>query len=416
MLLKMKRVRDLHGDITVSGAKNSAIPILCAAMLAEDAVTLKHIPDISDIHTLLDIIESIGFSFTFEANTLKIHPAKKINTTITHDNVKKMRGSYYIMGTLLALKHRVKMATSGGCDLGYRPINFHLDGFKRMGAVVEEKGSYLFLHAKKLKPTTIDLDFPSVGATINLMLACVKTKGMTVLNNCAKEPEIVDVANFLNQMGASIEGAGSEQIIIQGVERLHGTTYEIMSDRIEAGTYLILGALLHGATIRGINPQHLMSLIQLLKSSGYPIYYNDDKIMIEHPANTKPFQVVIGTYPGFPTDLGQPLSVLGTQIQGLSQIKETIFTKRIAHIQELNKMGAQLYIHEGTIVIEGKNKLKPSTLYAHDLRGGAALVMAASLCKSYSIIENIDVFLRGYEKPIEKLASFGIEAYLIDQK
>lgn len=416
MLLKIKRVEERQGDITVSGSKNSAIPILCAAMLSNDEVIIENVPDITDINTLLSIIQKIGYFVTFENNVVVMKKKRFIKSTIKDEDVKKMRGSYYIMGTLLAKRHKVIIASSGGCDLGFRPINYHLDGFKKMGAKVSQKDNYIHVKAFSLKPCTIDLEFPSVGATINLMLASCKTMGKTTISNCAKEPEIVDVANFLNTMGANITGAGTKVITIHGVKKLYGTTYKVVSDRIEAGTYLILGALLNGAIIREINPQHISSLITVLKNCGYPIYNNSNTITIEKRKSTKPFNVTIGPYPAFPTDLGQPISVLATQIEGNSILKETIFKKRIAHIDELNKMGAKIMLSNDNIIINGVTPISPSTIYANDLRGGAALVLASCLTNDFSYINNIDVFLRGYEKPIEKLASFGIESYLVEQE
>ena len=416
MLLKICRKEEKVGNVNISGAKNSALALICASILADDEVILENVPHITDVNTLFSILTSIGYEVKFINNVASIKLTKKLKTTIKDEHVKKMRGSYYFMGAMLAKKKKVNISSSGGCDLGYRPINYHLDGFKKMGAEITEKKGFMKIKAKTLYPTTIDLEFPSVGATINLMLAAVKTDGITTINNCAREPEIEDVANFLNRMGAKISGAGTKTIIITGVKTLKGCKYKVVCDRIEAGTYLILGALLNGATLTNINHQYLTSLINLLRNSGFIIETGKDKIKISKRPNIKPFNITIGPYPAFPTDLGQPLSVLATQIEGTSIIKETIFKKRYSHVEELNKMGAKIQVIEDNITIDGITPLAFKNLMAYDLRGAAALVLAAALSNEETIIENIDVFLRGYENPIAKLASFGIEAQLTDHE
>lgn len=414
MLLKIRRKEEKVGNVSISGAKNSAIALICASILAEDEVILENVPHITDVNTLFSILTRIGYEIKFSNNVATIKLKKKLKTVIKDEHVKKMRGSYYFMGAMLAKKRKVYIANSGGCDLGHRPINYHLDGFTKMGAKITEKKGFMKIKAKTLIPTTIDLEFPSVGATINLMLASCKTEGITTINNCAREPEIEDVANFLNCMGAKIEGAGTKCITITGVRTLKGCRYKVMCDRIEAGTYLILGALLNGATLTNINHRYLTSLINLLRNSGFLVETSKEKIKISKRSNIKPFNITIGPYPAFPTDLGQPLSVLATQIEGTSIIKETIFKKRYSHVEELNKMGANIQVIDNNITINGKTMLTNKEVCAYDLRGAAALVLAAALSSEYSIIDNIDVFLRGYENPISKLASFGIEFHLTD--
>lgn len=414
MILKIRRKEKKFGDVTISGAKNSAIPIIVASLLTNEKVILHNIPDIKDVRTLLEIIGKLGPQCTFTNNTLTIYPTKKVKTTIFDDNVRKMRGSYYLLGVFLSKYKKIKMYNQGGCDLGYRPINFHLDGFKRMGTHIIETTTFISLKARKLLPAIHNLDFPSVGATINLMLASVLVKGKTIINNCAKEPEIIDVANFLKAMGANISGEGTSTITIMGVKALSGCEYTIISDRIEAGTYAILAAILNGGTIRNVNTQHLHSLIKLLQESNCVVYSNVDTLTIEQKDNLKPFNITIAPFPGFPTDLGQPLAVLGTQIEGRSLITETIFKKRVSHITELKKMGANISILDEAIYIDGKTPLSSQKLYASDLRGAASLVLAASLNSDFSYIYNIETFLRGYENPLEKLANFGIECYLVE--
>lgn len=414
MILRIRRTEEKIGKVNISGAKNSALPIICASLIANNDIILENIPDITDVHTLLSILKQLRYKISFTDNILKIKRKRKVTYKVLGEEVKKMRGSYYFMGAMLAKYQKVMITNSGGCNLGHRPINYHLDGFKKMGATIKHENDIIIIKAKKLRPTTINLEFPSVGATINLMLAAVKTKGTTIISNCAREPEIVDVATFLNKMGAKITGAGTNIITIEGVKHLKGCQYKIMGDRIEAGTYLILGALLDGATLTGLHYKYLKSLIKILTAIGFKISTTEKEITIKKNENPQPFMVIIGPYPQFPTDLGQPLSVLATQISGTSIIKETIFTNRYSHVKELQKIGANINIVDNNVIIEGKTILKSGDLIAYDLRGAAALVIAAALNKSYSIISNIETFLRGYEKPIEKLASFGIEAQLIE--
>jgi len=416
MILKVRRIEKKRGDITISGAKNSALPIICAALICDEDIILENIPDITDVRTLFSILNNLGYKINYQDNILYIKNKRKIPYKILGDDVKKMRGSYYFMGALLAKQRKVAITHSGGCNLGHRPINYHLDGFKKMGAVISEHKNFLKIKAKELRPTNIHLNFPSVGATINLMLAAVKTHGTTTIFNCAQEPEVVDVASFLNSMGAIVKGAGSKVIKITGVDYLHGCKYKIISDRIEAGTYLILGALLDGATIRGIKCKYLTALINLLKLSGYKVFCSNEQITIDPIKNPTPINITIGPYPAFPTDLGQPLSVLATQIPGTNIIRETIFTNRYSHVSELQKMGANIQVIDNNVIIDGKTELKEAEVISHDLRGGASLVLAASLSSSFSTIHNIDTFLRGYENSIPKLASFGIEAQLIKEE
>ncbi|HHU56486.1 MAG TPA: UDP-N-acetylglucosamine 1-carboxyvinyltransferase [Acholeplasmataceae bacterium] len=414
MILRVRREENKVGEITISGAKNSALPIICSAIICDEDVVLENIPDIIDVRTLLAILSNLGLKYNFHNNTLSIKNKKKLPYKVLCEEVNKMRGSYYFMGAMLAKQNKIMITNSGGCNLGHRPINFHLEGFKKMGASVFTHNNFIKIKAKKMKPTNIHLEFPSVGATINLMMAAVKTQGITNIYNCAMEPEVIDVATFLNTMGANIVGAGTKKITIIGVSHLHGCKYKIICDRIEAGTYLILGALLDGAILHGLSGNYLRSLINVLRSSGYPVTTTNNTITINKIPHPSPFNITIGPYPAFPTDLGQPLSVLATQIPGTSIIKETIFTNRYSHVPELNKMGAKISVANNNVIIDGKTKLNSGNFVAHDLRGAASLVLAASLNNEDSTISNIETFLRGYENPTEKLASFGIKAQLVE--
>lgn len=410
MRVKVRGKRRLQGVVEISGAKNSAVAIIPAAVLADEPVTIRNIPDIQDVRTLIGLLREIGYSAIYQDNVLSIKQLTKINPEIKSQEVKKLRGSYYFMGAFLGKLKKVKMYTSGGCDLGHRPINFHLEGFQKLGAEVKEDVEQITISATKLEGATIDLKFPSVGATINIMLAAVKAKGETIINNAAIEPEIVDVGNFLNSMGANIVGLGTPQIKITGVKYLHQTDYQITPDRIEAGTYLILGALSKGKgiTVRNVEPDKITSLLNLLKGIGCRLEVRENEIFIKTEGPLRNFHIVTKPYPGFPTDLGQLITVLMLIVEGESSLKETIFSNRFSHVRELQKMGADIKVIEDTIYVNGPCQLKKATLVAHDLRCAAALILASTLNRGQTIIENIEVLLRGYENPIQKLRNLGL--------
>lgn len=416
MKVKIRGKRKLQGIVEISGAKNSAVAILPACVLCDEDVVLRNVPNIEDVRTLIKILNEIGFLVTYEDHTVTVKKANKVNYFIQSEEVNKLRGSYYFMGAFLGKYKKVKMNFCGGCNLGHRPINFHLEGFKLLRAKVKQCDKQVCIKAGKLKGCEINLDFPSVGATINLMLAATKAKGKTTIKNAAIEPEIVDVGNFLTSMGADITGLGTEEITINGVKYLHSTDYTIISDRIEAGTYLLLGALAkgEGITVKNVNPEYLSTVTLLLEEIGCNLKYGDDYISI-YPSNVlKTFDVVTKPYPGFPTDLGQLITVLMTQINGMSTLKETIFSNRYSHIEELKKMGANIEIINDIVHVSGTTPLKNAKINAYDLRGAASLVLAALLTKGYSYIDNIEVLLRGYEDPIGKLRALGLTIELID--
>lgn len=416
MKVKIRGKKHLEGIVAISGSKNSAVAIIPAVILCDEPLTIRNVPDIHDVQTLLDIMQEIGCGIDYKDNVLKVTPAKKLNYRIQSEKVKKLRGSYYFMGSFLGKIHKISIFSSGGCNLGNRPINYHLDGFRKLGAKIQETDHQIFLKAHKLTGTEIDLGFPSVGATINLMLAAVRAKGTTVIRNCAIEPEITDVGDFLIAMGGDIQGLGTPTITIEGVKRLHSCDYTIISDRIEAGTYLILGAIAtgKGITVKEIDPKFLISLTDTLIAIGCDITISEKEITVRRTKPLTPCSIVTKPYPGFPTDLGQIITVLMTQIEGTSQMKETIFSNRFSHIEELKKMGANLSLLDDTIYVSGITPLKSANLYAYDLRGAAALVLAATLNRGNTIIDNIDVLLRGYEKPIEKLQGIGLKIELLE--
>jgi len=414
MKVKIRGKRKLEGEVPISGAKNSAVAIIPAAILSDEDVIIRNIPNIEDVNTLIEIMRSMGYKIDFSDNTLFIKAKQKLDYHIKSELVKKLRGSYYFMGAMLGKIKEVKITHSGGCNLGNRPINYHLDSFEKLGAKVKFENEEIYLKAKKLKGAIINLEFPSVGATINTMLASVKAKGVTIINNAAIEPEIVDVGNFLNSMGANIEGLGTPTIKITGVKKLTKTDYTIISDRIEAGTYLILGAIATGKGIKvsNINPTHLLSLINLLEEIGCILKIEENSIFIKRGETLKPFKITTKPYPGFPTDLGQPLTALMLTIDGESIIEETIFSNRFSHVPELLKMHANIFVIENRVHVIGGGELTQANLTAYDLRGAACLLLASTLVSGTTYIDNIETLLRGYENPIIKLQNLGLKISL----
>lgn len=410
MKLKVKGKKKLEGVIKISGAKNSAVAIIASSILSDEEVVLRNIPDIVDVKQQIKILEKKGYEIYFKDNILKIKPLKKLKPIFLDEEVSHLRGSCYFMGSCIAKCKKIKIANIGGCTLGNRPLNYHLDGFKDLNIKIKEDPNYIVLKTKKIKPTTINLEFPSVGATINLMIASTKAKGTTIIKNAALEPEVSDVGNFLISMGAKIEGLSTSTIKITGVDYLHSTDYIIASDRIEAGTYLILGAMNinNKLKLENVQPYYLKSLIDVLKEAGANIEVGEKSISIERITELKPINISVGPYPAFPTDLGPIISVLMTQIEGTSTLEETIFENRFSHLEEIKKAGAIFEVIDNKLFITGKTKLTSSIMHSHDLRCAASLLLTAIVSKGTSTIENIDPLFRGYEKPIEKLSSLGL--------
>lgn len=416
MILKVRGKRKLNGTVRISGSKNSAVAIIPAAILCDENVVIRNIPDIKDVRTLLEILEEQGYSILFENNVLKISTVEKPSVIYKSSKVAKLRGSTYLMGATIGKYHKTTIKYFGGCNLGERPIDYHLAGFKKLNIKIKETNDFLVLKTRKIKSAVIDLKFPSVGATINLVLASVKCCGEVKINNAAIEPEVVDVCNFLVSMGAIINGIGTKNLQIFGVKSLHSTDYTIISDRIEAGTYLILGSLAtgEGVTVENLNYEHLTSLINVLQEIGLKLTVESDKITIKNDGNLIPYNLKTGVYPNFPTDLGPLISILFTQIEGESSIEETIFSNRFSHVSELIKMNANILLSNNTLKVSGGNPLKPANVECKDLRGAASLVLASTLTKGYTYINNIDVLFRGYENPLDKLTSLGLKVELIE--
>ena len=411
----MKRIviegnKKLKGEIPISGAKNSALALVPASILAKDKVTIENVPNISDIDALTEILNNLGAKVNLNGKVLKIDTSGVDKLVISEEISKKLRASYYFMGALLGRYKKVEMYFPGGCSIGARPIDLHLKGFEALGAKVKEKGNKYILEAKKLKGAQIYLDFPSVGATINIMFAAVMAEGETVIENAAKEPEISNVATFLNNMGANISGAGTGEIKIQGVKELKGCTTEVIPDRIEAGTYIILSAMAgKDVYVRDLIPSHIDSLLTKLSELGYKVNYNLSLAYIEKTRVKRPVIVRTQVYPGFPTDLQQPITPLLMMSEGTSELEETIYENRFQHVPYLNDMGGKIRIKGQSLKIKGPTKFKGTTVRATDLRAGACLVLAALFADGTTIIEDAHHVLRGYENIVEKLQNIGAD-------
>ena len=398
----------LKGTITISGAKNSAVALIPAALLANDVCTIKNVPNITDRDALFDIIRWLGCTIEQKDGIIKIDPRNLKNILITEELSIRLRASYYFMGVLLGKYKHVEMYFPGGCNIGSRPIDIHLDGFKALGAKITKKGHKYILDAKELKGNEINLKFASVGATINIMFAAVYAKGRTIIKNAAKEVEIINIMDFLNNMGAKISGAGTDTIVIDGVEELKGAEITVIPDRIEAGTYILMGALLgDNLKIDGIIPEHNQALLNKLKEMGVDFKISEHSIVINKCENFKPVNVRTEVYPGFPTDLNQPMSILMTQANGTCVMEETIWEKRIGHYPYLQKLGANIELDGNKATIKGKTELKGTDTNATDLRAGAALILAGLIASGTTTINDIDYILRGYENIILKLSNVG---------
>lgn len=408
-VLEITGNRELSGTIRISGAKNSAVAIIPASILANGKVTICNVPEISDTDALSEILEYLGAKIDRKTESIVIDPTGIINKEIPESISKKLRASYYFMGALLGKYKKVEMYFPGGCSIGTRPINLHLKGFEALGAKVIEDNNKYTITADELKGANIYLDVASVGATINIILASVYAKGTTVIDNAAKEPEITNLATFLNNMGAKITGAGTSQIKIKGVKELSGCFHEVIPDRIEAGTYTIIGALC-GKDLRidNVIPEHLEGLIQKLKEIKVNIEIGDDYFILNKSDSYKATNIKTVPYPGFPTDLQQPVTTLLTQAIGKSIVEETIWENRFMNVPYLNQMGANIeMLKDKKIAVFGPTKLKGTTVEATDLRAGASLVIAALIAEGKTTIKNIEHILRGYEEIVEKLTNVG---------
>lgn len=409
--------KELTGTIKISGAKNSVVGLIPASTLTKGKCIIRNVPQISDVKLLIEILKLLGSKVELQGDTLYIDNSNLHNEFIPKEIASKMRASYYFMGCLLSRFGYAKVSYPGGCTIGARPINYHTAGFERLGATIniEDDINYI-IEAKELIGNNIFLEFASVGATLNIMFASVRAKGTTTIHNVAKEPEIVNIGEFLISMGAKITGLGTDTITIEGVEELHDGEITVIPDRIEAGTYMMIGTLLgDNLKIDGIIPEHLSSVISKLKEANANLEVNDKHVILNKADKLNPVNIKTLVYPGFVTDLGQPMSTLLTQCDGTSIFEETIYENRMRHIKYLNEMGANIDLDGKVAMIHGKTKLHGATVEATDLRAGAAMLLAGMIAEGITTITNIEHILRGYENIVTKLTTVGANIKIVDE-
>jgi UDP-N-acetylglucosamine 1-carboxyvinyltransferase len=410
--LKIKGGRPLIGRVQIGGAKNSAVAVIPATVLAESGCEIENLPEIRDVDVYAEILRDLGAVVTKNGNCLFVDPSRLSPFPLPDHKVKKLRASYYLIGALLGRFGEVTIGLPGGCDLGPRPIDQHIKGLKALGATVRQSGGILHIHAPELRGARIFLDVISVGATINIMLAAVRAKGVTVIENAAKEPEIVDVATFLNAMGAQVKGAGTDVIRIRGVSRLRGCRHAIIPDRIEAGTYLIAAAATRGeVSVEQVIPRHLEPLTAKLREMGARVREEDETVWVQGSDRYRAVDVKTAPYPGFPTDLQQPLTALLTQAEGVSVVTENIYSARFKQVPELARMGARIRVAGTTAIVEGPTPLYGTPVTATDLRAGASLLIAGLAAEGETEIAGVGHIDRGYERLEEKLKLLGAEIW-----
>lgn len=415
----IKGNRPLQGEIAISGAKNSVVALIPAIILADDVVTLDGVPAISDVDSLIEIMEIMGATVKRDGETLEIDPRGVKNMPMPFGKINSLRASYYFYGSLLGRYGQATVGLPGGCDLGPRPIDLHLKAFEAMGATMTYEGNSMHIataEGARIHGAHIYMDTVSVGATINTILAAVKAEGKTVIENAAREPEIIDVATLLNNMGAHVRGAGTDIITIEGVDHLHGTRHQVIPDRIEAGTYIAMAAAIgQGVKVTNVLYEHLESFIAKLEEMGVRMTVSEDAIFVEPQGALKAVSVKTSPYPGLATDLQQPLTPLLLKAEGRGTIIDTIYEQRIGHVAELAKMTADISAVTGSIAYTGPNQLKGASVKATDLRAGAALVIAGLMAEGTTEITNIEFILRGYSNIIEKLTALGADIRLIEE-
>ncbi len=405
----IKGGQPLKGEVEITGAKNAALAILAASVMTSETVTIENLPDEADTNVLLGTINEIGvFTHRTDRHTVRVNAAKARNFPIDNEGIKKIRASYYLVGALLGRFKRAKVVLPGGCAIGLRPIDQHMKGFAALGASCRIEGGSVIAEAKELHGAHIYLDVVSVGATINIMMAATMAQGQTIIENAAKEPHVVDLANFLNSMGARIKGAGTDVIRIRGVERLHGTEYAIIPDQIEAGTFMMAAAVTRGdILIKGVIPKHLESISAKLKEMGCTLTEHDDAVRVVCNERVRSTHVKTLPYPGFPTDMQPQITVALGLSAGVSIVTESIFENRFKYIDALTSMGANIKVEGSSAIISGVEKYTGAHISAPDLRAGAALVLAGLVAEGFTVIDNIHFIERGYEDFYMKLRDLG---------
>lgn len=401
----------LMGEVEIGGAKNAALAILAAAIMTDETVTIENLPNVRDINVLLDAMQGIGAKIErLDEHTVKINGALIQELRVEYECIKRIRASYYLLGALLGKYNHAEVALPGGCDIGSRPIDLHLKGFRALGADVSIKHGLIVAQAEQLLGTHIYLDKVSVGATINIMMAAAMAEGKTIIENAAKEPHVVDVANFLNSMGANIRGAGTDVIRIFGVQKLHATEYSIIPDQIEAGTFMFAAAATRGdVTVKNVIPKHLEATTAKLIEVGCKVEEMDDAVRVVSPGPMHHTQVTTLAYPGFPTDMQPQMSVLLGIAQGTSTVTESIFENRFRYVDELARMGANIKVESSIAIINGVPNYMGARVSAPDLRAGAALVIAGLAAEGITVVDNIHYVERGYERFEKKLCGLGAQ-------
>ena len=410
--LLIKGGKSLSGQIDCSGAKNAALPVIAASILSSDDITLKNLPYLQDITTMFELIGSMGADISLdEKMNFKLNTSNLSNLEARYELVKTMRASILVLGSMVAKYGYAKIALPGGCAIGSRPVNYHLKALEKLGAEISLNNGYIEAKAKKLTGANIEFEGVTVTGTENLLMAASLAEGLTTLTNVAKEPEISDLADFLNSMGAKISGAGTDEIRIEGVEELTGTTFKIPADRIEAGTYLVAAAVTNGKiTINKIDPKRMGSIIETLQKAGAEVDSNDNSISLDMTKDAiKPVDIVTAPFPGFPTDMQAQFTVLNCIGPGESSVTETIFENRFMHVQELNRMGTDITINGTTALINGVDSISGAQVMATDLRASASLILAGLIAKGETIVDRIYHIDRGYERIEEKLSNLGAE-------
>lgn len=415
----MKGGSPLAGEVSISGAKNAALGILAASIMTDEDVLIENLPDVNDINVMLEAMQAIGAGVNrIDRHTVKINAEGISDVSIEDEYMRRIRASYYFIGALLGKYKSARVPLPGGCNIGSRPIDLHLKGFRALGAKVDIERGAVSAHAIDLVGSHIYLDKVSVGATINIMMAAALAEGQTIIENVAKEPHVVDVANFLNSMGANIRGAGTDVIRIKGVRRLHGTEYAVIPDQIEAGTFMCAAAITRGdVTLRNVIPKHLESISAKLKEIGCEVVEFDDAVRVIGRSRQTRTNVNTQVYPGFPTDMQPQITVTLALAEGTSIVTESIFENRFKYVDELSRMGAAVKVVEGNVaIVTGVGKLTGAQVSAPDLRAGAALVIAGLAAEGYTVVDDIEYIQRGYEQFEQKLAGLGAMIERVDSE
>ena len=398
----------LSGSVNISGAKNAVLPIMTAALMAEGESVISRVPDLRDTRTMIKLMEIVGAKCLMEGNRLKIDADSVYNPEAPYDLVKTMRASFYVLGPLLARFGTVKVSLPGGCAWGPRPVDFHLKGLEKLGAKVTLRSGYILAKAKKLKGANINFEFPSVGATGNIVMAAATADGITTIENAAREPEIVQLCDYLKKMGASISGIGTSKIVIEGVESLYPANIDVIPDRIEAGTFLMAGALMGKITLNQVNPEHLDAVLQKLKEVGALVETTSNSVTIE-PGDLRPVDMKTAVYPGFATDLQAQWVALMSLADGSSMVTDTVYHDRFSHVPELNRFGANIKVDKNTAFIRGVKELVGAPVMSTDIRASAALIIAALAAKGQTEVSRVYHIDRGYERIEEKFRNLGAE-------